>query len=109
MAKDNGGGEFFAGFLLGGLVGAVLALLFAPQPGKETVAMIREKGIELKERVSELAPEETKETIKKAVKEAIQEGKQAAARTKEEMLSKLEQLKVEKAAEEPPASEITLS
>jgi len=89
MGKDNGSGSFFAGFLLGGIVGAALALIFAPQPGEETVAMIRDKGIELKDRVADMTPEE----MKKAVREAIEEGKEAASHTKEELLAKLEEMK----------------
>jgi len=48
MAQDNTAGEFLMGFVIGGLVGAAVALILAPQSGSETVAQIREKGIELK-------------------------------------------------------------
>jgi gas vesicle protein len=84
MAKDNGGG-FFSGFLLGGILGAALALLFAPQPGSETQQMLREKGIELRDKVEEVTPPETR----KAVRDAIEEGKQAATRTREDMMGRL--------------------
>jgi len=49
MSNGNGGdmGAFFAGFLVGGLVGAATALLLAPQSGEETREQIRQKGIEL--------------------------------------------------------------
>jgi len=40
---------FFAGMIIGGLVGAATALLLAPQSGEETRTLIRDKGIELKE------------------------------------------------------------
>lgn len=90
MAKD-GGGEFLTGFLIGGLVGAGLALLFAPQPGKETISQLRQKGEELKQRFSDLSLDEAKEFITRTVQEAIKEGKLAATRTKEEMLGRLEQ------------------
>lgn len=89
MGTDKGSGSFLAGFLLGGLFGAALALIFAPQPGEETVAKIREKGIELKERVSDMTPEE----MKKAVREAIEEGKAAASHKKEELIAKIDQAK----------------
>lgn len=90
MAKD-GGGEFLTGFLIGGLIGAGLALLFAPQPGKETISQLRQKGEELKQRFSDLSLDEAKEFITRTVQEAIKEGKLAATRTKEEMLGRLEQ------------------
>ena len=46
-------GAFLSGFIIGGLVGAAVALVLAPQSGQETRAQIREKGIELKERGEE--------------------------------------------------------
>lgn len=39
--------------LIGGMIGAGVALLYAPQSGRATRAMIRSKGIELKERAVE--------------------------------------------------------
>ncbi len=50
MADRSGGGaEFFAGLVIGGLVGAALALLLAPQSGEETRAQIRDKSLEYKD------------------------------------------------------------
>jgi gas vesicle protein len=42
--------SFFSGFMAGGLIGAMGALLLAPQSGEETRTQIRTKGIELKEK-----------------------------------------------------------
>jgi gas vesicle protein len=50
MSDQNGGAEFFAGIVIGGLVGAALALLLAPQSGEETRAQIRDKSLEIKDR-----------------------------------------------------------
>ena len=49
MLLKNNGAAFFAGLVIGGLVGASVALLLVPQPGKETRAQIRNKGFELKD------------------------------------------------------------
>lgn len=50
MGNNNSDfGAFLSGFVLGGLVGAAVALLLAPQSGEETRTYIREKGIELKD------------------------------------------------------------
>jgi gas vesicle protein len=43
-----------AGILIGGLAGAVTMLLLAPQSGRDTRRQIREKGIELRDRTSEI-------------------------------------------------------
>lgn len=51
--QQSGGAEFFVGLVLGGLVGAALALLLAPQSGEETRAQIRDKGLEFKDRAEE--------------------------------------------------------
>jgi gas vesicle protein len=50
MGSQSEGRDFLLGFIFGGLVGAVLALLFAPQSGEETRAQIKETGIELQDR-----------------------------------------------------------
>jgi gas vesicle protein len=54
MSDQNSGGvEFFAGLVIGSLVGAALALLLAPQSGEETRAQLRDKSLEFKDRAEE--------------------------------------------------------
>ncbi len=56
MADNNDDfGAFVSGFFVGGLIGAAVALLLAPQSGEETRVMIRDKGIELKDQVETTA------------------------------------------------------
>ncbi len=55
MAERDEFGAFLIGFIIGGLAGAVSALLLAPQSGEETRTVIREKAIELRDRASESA------------------------------------------------------
>lgn len=43
-------GAFFAGFVIGGLVGGAAALLLAPHTGKETRDQIRVKSVEVAHR-----------------------------------------------------------
>lgn len=57
MASQDGGGEFFAGLIVGGLIGAALALLMAPQSGEETRAQIRDVSLELKDRANDTIAE----------------------------------------------------
>jgi gas vesicle protein len=53
MSDSDDFGSFMAGLIVGGLVGAAVALLMAPQSGEETRAVIRDRGIELKDRAVE--------------------------------------------------------
>ncbi|MBL8063932.1 MAG: YtxH domain-containing protein [Anaerolineales bacterium] len=57
MSDRDEFGAFLVGFIVGGLTGAVAALLFAPQSGEETRALIRDKSIELRDRASHSAEE----------------------------------------------------
>ena len=55
--NETDAGMFVMGFLLGGLAGAVTALLLAPQSGEETRAQIRQKGGELQGKAEEVLSE----------------------------------------------------
>lgn len=44
----------FVGLLIGGLAGAVTMLLLAPRSGKDTRKRIQEKGVELRDRVTDM-------------------------------------------------------
>ena len=103
MSDESRGAEFLAGLIIGGFIGAAVGLLLAPQPGEEPRAELRDKGIELKERVVEISEEARRkaeqwqeegrtafETQKARVEEAVEEGKKAAAKKKKELLDELE-------------------
>jgi gas vesicle protein len=49
MSNQNSGLLFFIGLVMGGLVGASLTLLLAPQSGMKTRGQIKDKGVELKD------------------------------------------------------------
>jgi gas vesicle protein len=68
MSDRDEFGAFLVGFVVGGLAGAVVALLFAPQSGEETRAMIKDKSIELRDRASQTA----EEAIERAEKAAVE-------------------------------------
>ena len=57
MSERDEFGAFLVGFIVGGLSGAVVALLFAPQTGEETRTLIRDKSIELRDRAQITAEE----------------------------------------------------
>ncbi len=97
MAKDSGGGlEFVAGLFIGGMLGALLGLLLAPQSGEETRSQLSERGIELRDELQKRAGELQEkmpafvEEQRGRVEEAIVKGKEAAAKKRQEILSQLE-------------------
>ncbi len=55
MSERDEFGAFLVGFVVGGLTGA--ALLFAPQSGEETRALIKDKSIELRDKAQVSAEE----------------------------------------------------
>jgi gas vesicle protein len=57
MSDRDEFGAFLVGFIVGGLSGAVVALLFAPQSGEETRALIKDKSIELRDKAQITAEE----------------------------------------------------
>jgi gas vesicle protein len=104
MTENKCAGDFLAGFLVGALVGAATALLFAPMSGEETRVMIREKGVELGQRADEMSIEARKraeelqiqareraEAMQERVKVAVDEGKATATKTKEDLLAQVGQ------------------
>ncbi len=82
-------GAFLVGFIVGGLTGAVVSLLFAPQSGEETRALIRDKSIELRDRAAETAEEALARAEAAAAEARVQaEGLAKIARTRAEELAK---------------------
>jgi gas vesicle protein len=57
MSDRDEFGAFLVGFVVGGLTGAVVSLLFAPQSGEETRALIKDKSIELRDKAKVTAEE----------------------------------------------------
>ena len=55
MSDHDDFGAFLIGFVVGGLAGAVAALLLAPQSGEETRALIKDKSIELRDKATDTA------------------------------------------------------
>ncbi len=56
-------GDFLAGMFVGGLLGALAGILFAPSSGEETRAQIAEKSREYKDIATEKALEKSQEAI----------------------------------------------
>ena len=97
MSERDEFGAFLVGFIVGGLTGAVAALLFAPQSGEETRAVIKERSIELRDK----AAEEAEAAWKRAEAAAIEAREKAEELTRQAMAQSEEiTLKARKRGEE---------
>lgn len=86
MSDRDEFGAFLVGFIVGGLTGAVVALLFAPQSGEETRALIKDKSIELRDKAQHTAEEalaRAEATAQEARARADELAKQVRERGKE--------------------------
>ena len=86
MSDRDEFGAFLVGFIVGGLTGAVVALLFAPQSGEETRALIKDKSIELRDKAQHTAEEalaRAEATAAEARARADELAKQLRERSKE--------------------------
>lgn len=104
IERDSGGG--LGSFVLGALVGAGLALLFAPKSGEETQEELKERAKKLRvvaeERVRE-AQRQLEERLDEAregvqaryddVREAVAEGRRAASEARGDLAEKLQRSK----------------
>lgn len=112
MSDRDEFGAFLVGFIVGGLTGAVAALLFAPQSGDETRALIKDKSIELRDKAqvtaeealakAEAAAAEARARADELAKEVKVRSQEVVASAKERSKGALEAVrgKVSKKAEE---------
>jgi gas vesicle protein len=79
MAERNGATflEVALSFVVGAIVGAAVALLYAPASGRETRQYLREKAESLRDK-AELALEQTKSRIRRARRAVAEEAPVAA-------------------------------
>jgi gas vesicle protein len=98
MANDRAG-SFLLGLSIGSAIGGALAFLLAPRPGDEMRADLKTTGVEIKERASTIA-EQAKDMGLAAVDEqrsrlrqAVTEGREAADRTRADLLNRYERAK----------------
>jgi gas vesicle protein len=75
------GVSVFTGLLIGGLIGAGVALLMAPRSGEETRAEIRNKAMEYRDRTKDV------------VNETVSQARSKADEVKDGVLEKAEDLK----------------
>jgi len=106
LVIERGQGGGVGTFLLGALVGAGLALLFAPQSGEETQDEIKARALRLRQaarervRDAQTSLEARLQTAREgvhsrveSVKEAMDSGRQAALQARDDLEKKLERSK----------------
>jgi gas vesicle protein len=67
--------SIISAFALGGLIGAAVALLMAPQSGEETRTMLRERGMEITDKAHDTA-EETRRRAERTMDDLAERTKQ---------------------------------
>lgn len=85
MCDRRGGGSVIGAFLLGGIVGAVLGLLFSPRSGKENRELISETASKYFDEGKELY-----ETGRARVSEVYETGRETATEKAEELKLKID-------------------
>jgi len=93
MTSQNSGVLFFAGLVIGGLVGTALTLLLAPQSGEATRLQIRGKSLKLKDGAVESltgAGHRAQEQVA-AWQEKGQEVSEAVSRSKDSIVEAISQ------------------
>lgn len=105
VIERDGGGQI-GGFLVGALLGAGLALLFAPKSGEETQAELRERALKLRDAAEDRMREaqrnlegrldharEGVQSRVNEVREAVDAGRSAAHEARGDLERKLEKSK----------------
>jgi gas vesicle protein len=79
--EENGKdcGNFLKGFVIGGVLGALAGIFFAPKPGKELRSDFKEKGSEVLKDAKEIYADASKKAL-----EIIEEAKHQAKELKKE-------------------------
>lgn len=82
MSERNDFSAFLIGFIVGGVTGAVSALLLAPRSGEETRTYLKEKAIEISDKTAQTV-EESYKKAEAAAEEARKRFDELAKATKE--------------------------
>jgi gas vesicle protein len=96
---ENQQGHFFMGFLIGGVLGALAGIFFAPKSGKELRSDIKEKGSEVLKDTKEIyadASAKAKEIIagaKYQAKELKKEAEDTGEKIVDDVQEKISQVK----------------
>jgi gas vesicle protein len=84
VAKDNSGG-FLAGLVVGGLVGAALALVYTPRSGRDARAVLAQGASSLWGGNAETLLEQGRAALRSRFEAATAEAQQAASATEQRL------------------------
>ncbi len=90
MGRRSSG--FFLGLVLGAVVGATLAILFAPQEGERTRSLLLEQGAELRKR-TEGTLDHFSSQAKERFNDAVAQGREKYGKVKEELSTRYNRAK----------------
>ena len=91
--NSNEFGAFMSGLLLGGIAGAITALLLAPQSGEETRKVIIDKSVEIRDKAMETV-EDARQRAEQAAEEARVAAQEYSQKVQEQAKSLQEQGRV---------------
>lgn len=86
------GSGFFLGLVLGAVVGATLAILFAPQEGEKVRNLLLEQGIDIRKR-TEGTLDQLSGQAKDRFNDALTTGRETYGRVKEELSTRYNRAK----------------
>lgn len=89
MGEGTDRGSKLAYFLVGGGIGAVVALLFAPRAGRETRDFIAQRTADSRERVS-LATRATSEKVSDYLDKGLEKSKEAVSTQRDQISAAIE-------------------
>ena len=78
--SENNSGEVILAFILGGLIGVAVGMLYAPKSGKETRKKLKDLGEDLAEQFGDMGEE-----VKNKTKQMVNEGKEKIISSKERL------------------------
>lgn len=108
MAKQSNGKNFLIGTIVGGVVGAVTALLFAPKSGRELRADIAEQAQAIGEKTQQFAGNVSQKTqeVAKSVGEQTSEWVGKAKEAASAVASRVEAWRESRSGQEPSEEEV---
>jgi gas vesicle protein len=89
---SNRGSGFFLGLVLGAVVGATLAILFAPQEGEKTRNLLLEQGGDLRKR-TEGTLDQVSGQVRGRVTDALTSGREKYEQVKEDLSARYNRAK----------------